>query len=325
MNTISLRWWPVIALAGLCWLLGAGGAAEKEEAANARPPRDEKDRRAWLENMVWHHRFSVEEIMAATGLGWADVDEALTKYRLGPDTRPAREKGDPLLVLPYPGGRHPRIGFLEGAIDPQRETKISVFAPWDQGYDYVVIDVPEAIRWQHGILYLAHTHVPTAWTEKGVELPALEWNRGEDGTFEIARKLPNGVKFGAKIVPRSDHVAMELWLENGSDEILSDMRVQNCAMLKGMPGFVQLTNENKVFEGSYAACRNAEGTRWVIMAWDPLFKGWGNAKVPCLHSDPKFPDCPPGERRELKGWFSFYEGKDVEAEFARIEARGWRE
>ena len=24
--------------------------------------------------------------------------------------------------MPYPGGRHPRIGFLEGAVDPQRET-----------------------------------------------------------------------------------------------------------------------------------------------------------------------------------------------------------
>jgi hypothetical protein len=33
-------------------------------------------------------------------------------------------------VLPYPGGRHPRVGFLDGAIDPQRGTKASVFAPW---------------------------------------------------------------------------------------------------------------------------------------------------------------------------------------------------
>jgi hypothetical protein len=49
-----------------------------------------------------------------------------------------------LFVLPYPGGRHPRIGFLDGAVNPQRETKISVSTPWDE-QSYVVVDLPEAI------------------------------------------------------------------------------------------------------------------------------------------------------------------------------------
>jgi hypothetical protein len=43
-----------------------------------------------------------------------------------------------------------------------------------------------------------------------------------------------------------------------------------------------------------------------------------------LHSDPQFPDCPAGETRRLRGWFSFYEGKDVDAEIRRIEATGWQ-
>jgi hypothetical protein len=45
--------------------------------------------------------------------------------------------------------------------------------------------------------------------------------------------------------------------------------------------------------------------------------------VPCLHSDPQIPDCPPGETRRVRGWLSFYEGSDVQAEFNRIEALGW--
>ncbi len=48
-----------------------------------------------------------------------------------PGERPRRKAGEPLLVRPYPGGRHPRIGFLEGAVEPQRETKVSVCSPWD--------------------------------------------------------------------------------------------------------------------------------------------------------------------------------------------------
>lgn len=315
------------------------GPGRAEEPANRRKPEGEAELRYWLENMVWYHRFSTEEIIAATGLGEAEIDAALEENGISTATRPARKAGAPLVVLPYPGGRHPRSGFLEGAVRPQRETKVSVFAPWDDGTDYAVVDVPEAIRWQHGILYLAHTHVPTAWTEKNVTLPVMEWERRNDGTFFIERTLPNGILYGAKVEPitanlnpvapgdgpgKRPAVKMLLWLKNGCDETLTDMRIQNCVMLKGMKGFNQLTAENKIFKESYAACRNEAGDRWIIMAWDPILKGWGNVKVPCLHSDPVFPDCAPGEETRARGWFSFYEGTDIEAEFERIEATGWR-
>ncbi len=229
----------------------------------------------------------------------------------------------PLLVLPYPGGRHPRIGFLEGAIDPQRETKISVFTPWPNG-GYVVADIPEAIWSNLGLTYLAHTHVPTIWTKQNVALDKLEWMRHADGTLSFERTLPNGIRFGTKVMPEPNAVRMEMWLTNGTDAPLSDLRVQNCVMLKAARGFAAQTNDNKIFESPYTACRSADGTHWVISAWEPCQRAWGNDRCPCLHSDPQFPDCPPGESRRLRGWLSFYQGTDIEGEFRRIDTLGWR-
>ena len=84
------------------------------------------------------------EAGAALGLTADEVTAAAKRLGIDPTKRPARKAGDPLLVLPYPGGRHPRIGFRDGAIRPQRETKVSVFAPWADG-GYAVADVPEAV------------------------------------------------------------------------------------------------------------------------------------------------------------------------------------
>jgi hypothetical protein len=43
-----------------------------------------------------------------------------------------------------------------------------------------------------------------------------------------------------------------------------------------------------------------------------------------MHSDPQFPDCAPGETQRIYGWFSFYEGDDIQAELRRIDETGWR-
>src|SRR5512132_1643058 len=152
-------------------------------AETARRPGSERELREWLENMLWYHRFSFQEIQMATGLSASQIDAAVKKYSLELDKKPVRSANAPLLVLPYPGGRHPRIGFLEGAVDPQRETKVSVFTPWDEN-SYVVVDAPEAIWSNLGLTYLAHTHVPTIWTKQNVELERLEWNRGKEGTLD---------------------------------------------------------------------------------------------------------------------------------------------
>jgi hypothetical protein len=310
-------------------LMAASSAVAAEPATAPEPaifrrPSDDADLRFWLENMVWYHQFSAEEIRAATGLTPADISAALKRFDLRPETRPMRPAGAPLLVLPYPGGRHPRIGFLDGAVRPQRDTKISVFTPWDAS-SYVVADIPEAIWSNLGLTYLAHTHVPTLWTKAGVELATLEWNRRPDGSLDFERRLPNGIKFGTRVRPTAAAVHMEMWLTNGTPETLVDLRVQNCVMLKGAKGFQEQTNDNKVFASPYVACRAADGARWIITAWDPCQRAWGNAACPCLHADPQFPDCPPGQTRHLRGWLSFFEGTDINAEFQRIESTGWRQ
>ncbi len=307
-----------------CTLVALVPAAETaaQPTAESRRPADDAELRYWLLNMVSYHSFTDDEVAAATGLSPDEVAATKKRFDISADNRPHRQAGDVLTVLPYPGGRHPRIGFLDGAVRPQRETKISVFAPWDER-SYVVADVPEAIWSNLGLLYLAHTHVPTVWTRQNIELERLEWNRRSDGTLDIERRLPGGVRFGVKARPTPTAVRIEMWLTNGSNQPLSDLRVQNCVMLKGAEGFKQQTNDNKVFRAPYAACRAEDGRHWVITAWQPCHRAWGNAPCPCLHSDPKFPDCAPGETQRLVGWLSFFEGTDIQAELDRIEASAW--
>jgi hypothetical protein len=294
-----------------------------EDSGNFRRPGSDEELKYWLENMVWFHRFTNEEIRATMGLTNEEITAALNKFDIRLDNQPKRDEDKPLLVLPYPGGRHPRIGFLEGAIDPQRETKFSVFTPWDKN-SYVVVDLPEAIWSNLGLTYLAHTHIDTIWTKQGIELKKLEWNRYPDEMLDIERKLPNGIAFGAKVKPTKKAVRMEMWLKNGTKQKLTDLRVQICVMPKMAAGFEQQTNDNKVFTNPYVACRSTDGERWIITAWQGCHRPWGNARCPCFHSDPKFPDLEPGETKRLRGWLSFYEGTDIEAEFQRIEESGWR-
>ncbi len=303
-----------------------------DDLSEARRPQSEAETRFWLSIMMGPHRYSDEEVRAATGFSLQEVRSA--RKALQPTTFRSAGKSAPLLVLPYPGGRHPRIGFLDGAVAPQRETKLSVFAPWDQE-SYVVADIPEAIWWNRAapetkarggreLLYLAHTHVPTHWSLRGIDLEPLEWARDGENAWKMERRLPNGVTFGARAEAFPDHVEMEQWLKNGTDGTLTGLRVQNCVMLKGAKGFEDRDNANKTLTNPYAAVRSRDADRWVITAWEPCVRPWANAKCPCLHSDPQFPDVPPGETRRLKGWLSFYEGADIDGELKRIDATGWR-
>jgi peptidoglycan/xylan/chitin deacetylase (PgdA/CDA1 family) len=297
--------------------------AEKKSADELRPlAADDAERRVWLENMAVDHRFTPVEISAATGLTTAEVESELKRLKIDPLSRAKRGADAPLIVLPYPGGRHPRIGFRDGAIRPQRETKISVFAPWDGG-GYAVVDVPEAIWWQEGadreLLYLAHTHVPTHWSKLGAELPPLEWERTRDGKLRHERRLPNGVTFGTLVEPRAGGVRMEMWITNGTRETLTGLRVQNCVMLAQLAGFASAADDDKLLDPPYAAQRAPGTNRWVITAWAPNQRAWANPDCPCLHSDPQFPDCAPGATQRLRGGLWFYAGDDVRAEIERLE------
>jgi len=85
----------------------------------------------WMKNMLQDHGYSFEEAAATSGLSVAEVEGEAKKPGLSgsvsiPSPRHQPESV-PVRLLPYPGGRHPRIGFKEGAILPQRGTKASVF------------------------------------------------------------------------------------------------------------------------------------------------------------------------------------------------------
>ncbi|HAB15293.1 MAG TPA: hypothetical protein PLX89_03355 [Verrucomicrobiota bacterium] len=310
---LRFRCWIFFACALTGSLWAADGPLAPEEP---RPSQSDTELRGWLENMVWYHRFTPDEVSAATGLNDAAVATTLTRWQIRADTRPKIPTNE-VWLLPYPGGRHPRLGFFDGAIRTQRETKVSVFLPWpDSGY--VVVDVPEAIFCNLGLIYLAHTHVPTVWEAQGITLPKREWMRTENSGWESTRTLPNGIAFGTLVTPIGrDAVAVRLWVRNGTEEPLTGMRAQVCAMLGRAVGFNGQTTANKLIEGSTVGVCNQDQRRWILSFWEPLNRAWENPPVPCMHSDPAIPDCPPGETREARGWLWFYEGADVRAEIRR--------
>jgi hypothetical protein len=185
--------------------------------------------------------------------------------------------------------------------------------------------VPEAVWFQTAgkpreLLYLAHTHVPTTWDRQQISLEPMEWSRGGEGSLTLERLLPNQVTLAAKITPEKDGVRMEFKVTNGSSETLTGLRIQMCVMLAHLKGFEQRTNDNKVFAVPFAACRDESRRRWIVTGWERCGRAWGNPPCPCLHSDPVVEGCPPGQSKSVRGWLSFYEGSDIEAELQRLKA-----
>ena len=294
---------------------------DPDAVAKGSRPLQAEDRKRWIDNMVVDHRFTPDELRHATGMSLEDAVEIVSKQNVTSAGSPRK-----IRVLPYPGGRHPRRGFLDGAIDPQRETKVSVFAPWKDG-GYAVVDVPEAIFSNLGLTYLAHEHIPTIWTQEGIRLPRLEWEETDAGlTFE--RKLPNGISFGSRVevVPdmtgqaagTAQAVKMEMWLRNGTDQPLTGLRSQVCVMLKGLVGFNSQRRLEDKTNGPLIAIKADREDRWLITGWEPLQRAWANPPVPCVHSDPIFPDCNPGQTVRVRGGLWFYQGTDIESELRRL-------
>jgi peptidoglycan/xylan/chitin deacetylase (PgdA/CDA1 family) len=301
--------------------------AAGRDGSNSRPTTNDEELKYWLDNALIRHRFTPAEAGAALGLTAEDVTAATKRLGIDPTASRKAEASGNLEVLPYPGGRHPRIGFLDGAIRPQRETKASIFAPW-VNCGYAVADVPEAVWFQiagkpRELLYLAHTHVPTKWDRQQVSLEPMEWCHGGDGSLTLERLLPNKVTLAANIIPKNDGVQMEFSVKNSSGDTLTGLHVQMCVMLAHLTGFEQRTNVNKVFAVPFAACRDESGRRWIITGWERCGRAWGNPPCPCLHSDPVIEDCPPGQSKSIRGWISFYEGTNIEAELERLKARAF--
>jgi hypothetical protein len=267
--------------------------------------------------MILHHRFAADEVRLATGLTIEEAEQEV-QQRASPESVPNRmATARGFRMLPYPGGRHPRRGFLEGALLPQRETKISIFPPWEDG-GYVVVDVPEAIFSNLGLTYLAHTHVPTIWDRSPKPLAKLEWTEAGN-SLSVRRDLPNGISFltTAQFQPEalgreSNCVRFQIELTNGTKELLTGIRVQVCTMLKGAIGFNLQEPLESVRVGSAIAVRGRGTDRWIITSWQPSHRVWENPPVPCIHSDPIFDDCPPSATVKISGYLRFYEGQDIE-------------
>jgi hypothetical protein len=277
----------------------------------AAPPKD--DARYWLAVCAAHGYSQVETAMA-TGR------EAPEVARLWPSVLPPPKPADKLLLLPYPGGRHPRIGFLEGAVDPHRDTKCSVFLPWG---GYVVVDVPEAVWVGKDLVYLAHTHLPTTWEKHGVRLERIDWTRDRDARLTSVRTLPDGLSFSVRVEPTRDGAAMEIRLRNGTDRKLTGLRAQVCVLLKGASGFNAQPRDNKVKLDGPGVCavRSDDGRRWIATAFEKP-RLWENPPCPCIHADPYFSDLAPGEETVSRGRVFIYEGEDFHAEVARRAAAG---
>ncbi len=283
------------------------------------PPRDGKLRmppevdatRAnldyWLANMR-EHRYTPREASLVAGMPASELRDKLApvENRIAPAVR----------VRPYPGGRHPRIGFLEGAINPYRGTKASVFTPWDRD-SYVVVDLPEAIFSNLGLLFLAHTHIPTIWNDRNVVIENQDWERLDEGILASNWRLPNGVVFGGSLTGKEAHVDMELFLMNGTTQELKQLRTQICVLLKGAPDFSQQSDANKLLREPVAAVSSSKRDRWILTTWERCGRVWGNPAVPCMHADPVLPDCAPGETVRVRGRIWFYEGTNVQDEIAR--------
>jgi hypothetical protein len=241
----------------------------------------------WLANMR-QHKYSAAE--AAMVIGFTEQAIA-AKWQ-------AQSSAATAPLRPYPGGRHPRIGFLDGAIDPMRGTKCSLFLPGGHG-DYLVVDVPEAIFSNLGLLFLAHTHIPTIWNEQNKVIDNVDWEVVSPAELRSKWTLPNGVSFGAGVKAAAPEVNMELWLTNGTEAPLTGLRTQVCVMLKGTPAFAAQTNDNKRFEKPLAVVQ--AGERRVMTSWENCNRTWGNADCPCMHSDPTLPDCAPGQTVRVRG------------------------
>jgi hypothetical protein len=195
---------------------------------------------------------------------------------------------------------------------------MSIFLPWSSG-GYVVADLPEAIFSNLGLIYLAHTHVPTLWDAQGISLAKVEWKPDRE-SWTAERELPNRIRFGSRVTPAADHVTMEMWLHNGTAAKLSGLRSQVCMHLKGAVGFHHQGGLRRVESMPFIAIRAADEEKWIIVSWNPCQRVWGNPPVPCIHSDPIFPDCLPGETVRVAGKCWFYEGDGIEQKLDELRA-----
>lgn len=217
-----------------------------------------------------------------------------------------------------------------------------VSPPWPC-QEYLWLDFPEAVFSDIGMLYLSH--VNPAHPAKFLNLPQVAWESKDKGIcFE--RRLPNGVVFGGTIqeTDLSTAVALELFIRNGSEQSLRDIKLQTCIYLRGIREFSAFSMKNKYvhvagagwvsFDTAVAVGENTGGryrlgwrggakvadlpviavvsekaNRIIGITWfHSTYSLIGNPHHPCLHADPFFPDLEPGHEASIHGEIVFFEG-----------------
>ena len=231
----------------------------------------------------------------------------------------------------YPGQWRPHFGTEHIAwIKP----------PWP-GNEYIWMDFPEAIFSEEALLFLSH--INPLFPSRNPALPAVSWENSGTG-IRYERGLPGGIRFGGELSVKDETtVCMEIWIHNGTDRILKDIKMQTCAYLHAISEFKEHTNGNKlvhvpgygwksieealeckVKDGRYKvgwrggpnvsdlpviAVISGNGDHLVAMTWkDHTYSFIGNPQHPCFHADPYMDDLEPGETGIIEGEMVFFEG-----------------
>jgi len=216
--------------------------------------------------------------------------------------------------------------------------------PWTTR-DSVWLDFPEAIFCDAGLLFLSH--VNPRFPQRFPDLPRVPWTVRSD-VISYRRDLPNGVAFGGSVAQRDEYrVAIELFMENGGEEPLRDIRLQTCLFLRACKEFGAYTGANKrvhvpgrwvtleeairrgeeaddrpgatyrvgwrrgalVADQPWVVTLSDEAERLVAMSWRrSTFSIVGNPEHPCMHADPFFEDIEPGATATVAGEIVFFDG-----------------
>jgi hypothetical protein len=241
----------------------------------------------------------------------------------------------------------------------ESENVIWVKPPWP-GKEYFWLDFPEAIWTDAHLFYLGHidARFPSFYSN---HLDSISWSE-RAGSVHYERVLSNGVRFGGSVTKQNENeIAMEIWIENGSNMKLDKVFLQTCSFLYPLKEFNQMTNDNKMVhigergwipltealkdghnglkDGKYYAgwlggqkiidfpfiiATSRDGMHHIATSWlEHTYSFVGNENHPCFHSDPFFPDISPGERKAIHGKIIFFKGglKEFEDVLLRTYAK----
>jgi len=131
-------------------------------------------------------------------------------------------------------------------------------------------------------------------------------------------RLGAGTHFQGKLPPRMPP-AWILNIKGGPDNrTLSDLGWFSAEWGRRMFRLV----EERADPALIGICSRDEPNRWIAAIWEPSRALFSNPHIPCIHSDPVPPDCPPGATTRAEGVVFFHSGT-FEALVERAAA--WRD